>query len=156
MKISRDYDVAPISEPYKGISFRSRTEVRWAIFFDYLGWQWIYEHRYYKLSSGNYLPDFYFPDIKAHGEVKPNKFTPLERLKCIELSMLLPDTQVFQLIGVPTLSSINIIENGSDAPDGIFCARFEKFYPIFYTDRFDSNYFEETTKAIFESTEYTF
>ena len=28
---------------YKGINFRSRLEVKWAMFFDKLNWQWEYE-----------------------------------------------------------------------------------------------------------------
>jgi hypothetical protein len=156
MDIKRHYDVNPIASTYKGIKFRSRTEIRWAIFFDRLGWDWRYEYQHYKLPSGNYLPDFYFPDIKAHGEVKPNKFTPLERLKCIELSMMFPDTQVFQLMGVPTLNTIKIIENGANGPDAILVAIWEKFYPLFYINEFDTNYFEETTRAVFEAIEHIF
>lgn len=36
-------DIKPIQTAYKGYLFRSRTEARWAVFFDHLGWQWEYE-----------------------------------------------------------------------------------------------------------------
>lgn len=39
---------------YKGIQFRSRTEARWAAFFDRVGWVWEYEP--YDLSG--WIPDF--------------------------------------------------------------------------------------------------
>jgi len=43
---------------YKGVTFRSRTEARWAVFFDSLGLRWEYEPQFFALRSGNYLPDF--------------------------------------------------------------------------------------------------
>lgn len=46
---------------YRGIAFRSRTEARWAIYFDALGLAWEYETEAYALPSGNYLPDFLLP-----------------------------------------------------------------------------------------------
>jgi len=35
--------VTAIQTTYRGIRFRSRTEARWAAFFDELGWPWEYE-----------------------------------------------------------------------------------------------------------------
>ena len=44
---------------YKGYKFRSRTEARWAVFFDSLGVDWEYEPEGFVLSDGSrYLPDF--------------------------------------------------------------------------------------------------
>ena len=58
---------------YKGYHFRSRLEARWAVFFDALDLQWEYEPDGFELPDGTwYLPDFYFPQIKAYGEVKPD------------------------------------------------------------------------------------
>jgi hypothetical protein len=60
---------------YNGITFRSRTEARWAVLFDLMGVKWIYENEGYSLSNGEwYLPDFYFPLGLAgfhYAEVKP-------------------------------------------------------------------------------------
>jgi hypothetical protein len=56
---------------YKGVYFRSRTEARWAVFFDALGIRWEYEKEGYDLGDGiYYLPDFWFPDDRMYGEVK--------------------------------------------------------------------------------------
>jgi len=66
---------------YKGVTFRSRLEARWAVFFDQLGIRWEYEPEGFNLPSGrNYLPDFYLPDHTVFGgnpgcwvEVKPKQ-----------------------------------------------------------------------------------
>ncbi len=48
-----------IQTRYKGHHFRSRTEARWACFFDALGLKWEYEPEGFDLgSAGRYLPDF--------------------------------------------------------------------------------------------------
>jgi len=48
-----------IETTYRGCRFRSRTEARWAVFFDGLNLRWEYEEEGYILSTaGCYLPDF--------------------------------------------------------------------------------------------------
>jgi len=48
-----------IETHYKGYRFRSRTEAKWAVFFDKLGLRWDYEEEGYVLAkTGCYLPDF--------------------------------------------------------------------------------------------------
>ena len=48
-----------IDTPYAGHLFRSRTEARWAVFFDHMGLQWQYESEGFQLPTGTrYLPDF--------------------------------------------------------------------------------------------------
>lgn len=49
-----------IETRYAGCRFRSRLEARWAVFFDYLGWQWEYEPQGYLVGAARrpYLPDF--------------------------------------------------------------------------------------------------
>lgn len=60
-----------IETTYKGYRFRSRAEARWAIFFDALGIDWIYEPEGFELSDGTmYLPDFYLPQCRTFFEVK--------------------------------------------------------------------------------------
>ena len=50
---------APVKTQYKGYSFRSRLEAKWAVFFDTLGVRWEYEPDGYPLRGGEvYLPDF--------------------------------------------------------------------------------------------------
>lgn len=48
-----------IETRYRGWRFRSRTEARWAVFFDALNLRWDYEEQGYVLAeAGCYLPDF--------------------------------------------------------------------------------------------------
>jgi hypothetical protein len=55
---------------YGGVTFRSRLEARWALFFDALGVIWQYEPEGFDLPSGLYVPDFW---VSGAGwfEVKP-------------------------------------------------------------------------------------
>jgi len=72
--------VKPIQTTYKGYRFRSRLEARYAIYFDALGPQWVYEPEGFELPNGErYLPDFYFPQIDMYGEVKPGDFVDDKR-----------------------------------------------------------------------------
>lgn len=57
---------------WRGTCFRSRTEARWAVFFDAIGLRWEYEPEGFKLEDGTwYLPDFWLPDMGMWSEVKP-------------------------------------------------------------------------------------
>lgn len=144
----RVYDIAPKPTNYKGILFRSSLEVYWAAFFDALGWQWLYEPTKFKLPCGVYIPDFYFPDINCYGEVKPGELNELERLKCVELSLALPDVPILPLIKTPSGISIKTITNGGDFLDVVLVPYWDKFYPFFYTDTFDEKYFYTTSAAL--------
>lgn len=59
-----------IPTEYNGIVFRSRLEVRWAIFMDSLGVKYQYELEGYDLDSAWYLPDFWLPEQEVWLEVK--------------------------------------------------------------------------------------
>lgn len=60
-----------ITTAYKNHRFRSRTEARWAVFFDVLGLRWTYEEQGFTLLDGtNYLPDFWLPDLELWAEIK--------------------------------------------------------------------------------------
>lgn len=75
-------DIKPIETIYKNYRFRSRLEARWAVFFDILGIAWEYEKEGYQTPFGNYVPDFWLPDVymrwhKPKGmflEVKPESY----------------------------------------------------------------------------------
>lgn len=62
-----------IETRYKGYRFRSRLEARWAIFFDVIGIRYEYESEGFVLPSGPYLPDFWLPELRLWGEVKPSR-----------------------------------------------------------------------------------
>lgn len=53
---------------YAGITFRSRLEARWAVFFDALKLRWEYEPEGVSVDSGGYFPDF---------RVSPGNVSPL-------------------------------------------------------------------------------
>lgn len=70
--------IQAIPTEYAGVMFRSRTEARWAAFFDLLGWQWDYE----PLDIDGYIPDFELFGfcVPIIVEVKPYaSLTELER-----------------------------------------------------------------------------
>lgn len=58
-----------IPTEYRGIRFRSRTEARWAAFFDMLPWPWVYE----PIDLSGYIPDYIlrFEHADLLVEVKP-------------------------------------------------------------------------------------
>lgn len=63
--------IQPIKTWYNGIEYRSRTEARWAAFFDLCGIKHFYEPEGYPSSKRGYLPDFYLEQFKCFVEIKP-------------------------------------------------------------------------------------
>jgi hypothetical protein len=92
--------VKAIETVYKGYRFRSRLEARWAVFFDALGVNWLYEHEGYELLSGRYLPDFFLPESKLWVEVKPLEPSPLEQVRAEDL-LTFTGQSVFISNGLP-------------------------------------------------------
>lgn len=63
--------IKAIQTEYNGRKFRSRLEARWAVLFDDLGIDYVYEPQGIEFEDGTkYLPDFYLPELKAWFEVK--------------------------------------------------------------------------------------
>ena len=86
---------------HNNILFRSRLEARWAIYFETMGFDYLYEYEGFDLNSaGWYLPDFYLPHVQMWGEVKPETFTDteLEKLKALVIFTQKP---ALMLIGTP-------------------------------------------------------
>jgi hypothetical protein len=69
--MSQPIPLRAIETTYRGYRFRSRTEARWAVFFDAAGIVWQYESEGYNLDGRYYLPDFFLPELKVFVEVKP-------------------------------------------------------------------------------------
>lgn len=123
--------IKPIETEYKGYRFRSRLEARWAIFFDALHLQWVYEDEGFQFDripvrittdwekiSGKYLPDFYFPKLNYYIEIKGRPATNFETLLCAALSSI-------------TDSKVYLFDSGMFLPgssgfdyDAPFCSRF--------------------------------
>lgn len=73
---------------WNGVLFRSRLEVRWAVFFTVLGTPFIYEPTMLAVKTRNiYLPDFYLPAWNCFFEVKPSPPTRAEAQKAQLLSL---------------------------------------------------------------------
>jgi len=76
-------NIKPIETVYNGYRFRSRLEARWAVFFDALGIEYVYEKEGYDLgAAGWYLPDFWLPQVNMWAEVKPLPLNHDEFAKC--------------------------------------------------------------------------
>jgi hypothetical protein len=107
---------------YKGYRFRSRTEARWAVFFDAIGLRYQYEKEGFDLHCGKYLPDFYLPDIEYWFEVKGQNPTADEISKC---SFLFWETNypVLMASGPPSpepqLLHVPLIMTDEEKSDGI-------------------------------------
>lgn len=62
------YDIKAIETKFKGYTFRSRLEARWAATFELLGWEWDYE----PVDFNGWLPDFaIYGHDTVYVEVKP-------------------------------------------------------------------------------------
>lgn len=85
----KHHAIRSIPTRYKGYSFRSRLEARWAVFFDHLGIRWDYEPQGFELGNGlRYLPDFWLPDWQMWVEIKPGPPDDAGREKASRLSTL--------------------------------------------------------------------
>jgi hypothetical protein len=76
---SRRNAMVVLPSVYRGITFRSRTEARWAVLFQELGLDWNYEPEGHGLSGRGYLPDFYLPQLGLYVEIKPDETDGSER-----------------------------------------------------------------------------
>lgn len=120
---------------YKGHKFRSRLEARYAIFFDEIGWEWLYEFEGFHLKSGNYLPDFFLPKMDMFAEVKPKELNELEMKKCLELSNGEytdgKKHKVILLEGSPSLKYYRMIIDGGIYDNIVPVAKGIKYSPYF-------------------------
>lgn len=102
--------IQPIETYHAGYRFRSRTEARWAVFFDHLKIRWQYEAQGYELDNGDwYLPDFWLPEMGIHVEVK-GAITPLDADKIVGISKDQPPGSY------PTLVLSDIPRDGALGP----------------------------------------
>lgn len=103
-------NIQPIISYYKEQRFRSRTEAKWAVYFDEVGITYEYEPEGYILSDGNtYLPDFYLPKFGDcdGGAIAEVKHVGGDFTKAITLAYS-TNTELLLLEGNPTLHPIII------------------------------------------------
>ena len=76
-------NIEAIKARYQQHLFRSRTEARWAVFFDQMQISWEYEPEGFVLEGGTpYLPDFWLQDFGLFVEIKGFLPTGNELKKC--------------------------------------------------------------------------
>lgn len=92
--------LTPIQTLHNGYLFRSRSEARWATFWDALNVAYQYETEGFDLNGVWYLPDFWLPDLKCYIEVKGDEPTKEEECKAKLLS-LHSGKRVLIAIGAP-------------------------------------------------------
>ena len=77
---------------YNGFQFRSQIEARWAMLFDELGIEYLYENETYQLSHGSrrfgYLIDFCLPQLHRFIEIKNMGSTPPTDNECLKAKCL--------------------------------------------------------------------
>lgn len=78
--------ISAIPTLYKGFHFRSRSEARWAVFFDTFGLEWRYEQEGFNVNGSLYLPDFWLPHLRVWFEVKGEEPTEEEIEKAENLT----------------------------------------------------------------------
>ncbi len=121
---------------YNGITYRSRTEARWARFFDAAGIRFGYEVEGFLLNSGKYLPDFelyFYPGETTYVEVK-GAFSVKEVNKCKNLCEV---TQKCVLMpeGPPDFRTYEVFmwQNASAyKTDAILLSRDSKYFPFYW------------------------
>ncbi|MEU7831328.1 hypothetical protein [Nonomuraea sp. NPDC049129] len=126
--------IKPIETWYRGYRFRSRTEARWAVFFDALGLQWEYEPQGYLVDGKPYLPDFevalpsgerIFAEIKGAGtDEHEGEHVDLCRALARESGR-----RVLLLVGAPGHRLFHLFAPGLPS-DGFMAAFFHDYGPM--------------------------
>ena len=97
---------------FQGITYRSRTEARWAAFFSTLNLDFRYEPTLMSLSNGErYLPDFFIKEFEAWFEVKPENedIVLAEASKARQFCSDNPNVRLWLAMGPPNREDENII-----------------------------------------------
>lgn len=98
--------VQAIETRYKGYRFRSRTEARWAVFFDAVGYDWTYEDQGYAFADGtSYLPDF---------RVQTEAGTFFAEVKGDMLGLSLLETKKILLLAAATEQRVLLLDGPPD------------------------------------------
>lgn len=94
----------PLQTEYRGITYRSRTEARWAVFLDELRVAYNYEPEGMDLEGEWYLPDFWLPGPGVWLEVKGLEPNDRERRLAGVLSKI-SRCPVLIAVGPPPINS---------------------------------------------------
>lgn len=105
-----------IQTKYNGVTYRSRVEARWAVFFEHMGWPAVYEQEGFDFGSERYLPDFWLPEFGIYAEIKAGTPSEEEVSKCRLLAERSGKT-VWLLAGSPGDGAYKIFVYDNDAED---------------------------------------
>src|ERR1035441_1645335 len=110
-----------IPTPYGGITFRSKTEAKWAFFWDQLSVKWDYEPQGWDTDGEWYLPDFaVFPALGTIWvEIKPTweaDIAGVEKFRRFAAPRTQPSRAVL-LIGPPRADAAHLVIGGDWASD---------------------------------------
>lgn len=145
-----------IPTKYKKYHFRSRLEARWAVYFDHLQIEYLYEMEGFRLADGSgYLPDFFLPDHKMYAEVKP--FCQHDtRWELFTKGQPLP---LVLLFGEPHAMPCRSYQNGLEGHYLTITGPDAKYYPLYYAGSLQDNYYateERYQEAIVRACSYRF
>ena len=105
---------------YREIKYRSRTEARWAVFFDEIRVPYSYEPEGFDLDGDWYLPDFWLPAPGVWFEVKG--IAPNEReVRVAKTLSRVSRCPVLIAVGQPgDCYNLLTFQNGQQGPDAAF------------------------------------
>lgn len=101
--------IKPIPTTYRGCTFRSRTEARWAAFLDKLGVPYTYEPEGIDLDGDWYLPDFWLPTGGLWLEIKGVAPNPREVRVAGKLAKISRCPVAIAIGAPPTIDRGNLI-----------------------------------------------
>jgi hypothetical protein len=104
LRFSRNSEADEAASIYRGIRYRSKRHAQWAVFFDALGLDHVYEPRAFRFGRGVSLtPDFWLPELNAWLIVKSVDavIRDVDRWKAELFSREHPEFRVWLSNGVP-------------------------------------------------------
>lgn len=129
--------IKAIPTKYGPIQYRSRTEARWAVFFDELNIDFHYEREGYQLKSGEwYVPDFWIPEAECWIEIKGVSEGHESHIRKLREVCVGTDTYGFVFVGPPSdmIGSGSFVGSDiSDSGGGDYGGRFDAY--IEYANR---------------------
>lgn len=118
---------------YNGILFRSRLEARWAMFFDLIGVEYVYEPECFVLNDGRkYTPDFYIEKYDLYVEIKPN-FDWMKDEYHMGRYCQFDGELIILSGGMPTFSKVNYLMSDSVSQAEVVFVPNSKYEPFFAT-----------------------
>ena len=108
----REFKIKPKKTKYGLNIFESVLEARWAVFFDCLGINYIYEPECAEVETGcrivHHKPDFLLPELRKYIEIKPSKPYRKENIKAAGWSKYIGDIIILFNLNPPSEK----VENG--------------------------------------------